>query len=481
VADQLFQNNQFDACIYDVALNNTDICVLDYWATDQRARIAPFTASVLEDQFYMVKIETDDDNSLSFAAAVERTFKPFTAGAWFMILANIAVYSILIYLIERCEQGEKLQLHSEPEEESLNTSLFRGLLSFNGGDSRHEVKSWSANLVNGAFGLMLMFTFTAYGANLATFLVANALQPPITDLASAIKAGKTICYQAAMAPVFQAAFPGLGADSDSSNITYQDEADEMFENLNKGWCDYALVGTNDYLSVVFAQGSQQCNKTIIGAPVAVISVAFPVRPEIQQFMSLLVLQGRLSGSLEKIKEEATTKMLTESCTYEEKELLRSTVGVVVYEDPSPAPLTVYELSGVFVVPAAAAGLGILSFLAVMARRARRAKGTLPEAAGGDEDKKDDQGPTRQELELAALITKLNGLLEAQTQAQSARHSKKSDRQSHSHERRSRDSRHAVQDSGSSEGLHRRSFQFMPRTEEEPAGESAPAAWAGQQP
>ena len=474
VAKELLMDNVFDACIYDVALNNTDICVVDYWATDQRARVAPFTASVLEDQFYLVKVASDDDHSLSFGAAVERTFKPFTAGAWIMILANIVIYSILIYLIERCEQGEKLQLHSEPDGESLNTSLFRGLLSFNGGDSRHEVKSWSANLVNGAFGLMLMFTFTAYGANLATFLVASALKPPISDLASALRAGNTICYQSVMAPVFRANYPELGPGSDLSRVIYKDDATEMFASLNNGSCDFALVGVNDYLSSVFASNSRECNKVIVGSPVAVMSVAFPVRPEIQQFMSLLVLQGRLSGSLEKIHDDATTRLLSEECKYNDSVVLRSTVGVTVYEDPSPAPLTVYELSGVFVVPAAAGALGVLSFLAVMALRARRARGTQPESPrGGDDDKKHDDGPTRQELELAALITKLNGLLEAQSQ--SARQSKPRDR-----DRRSRDSRHAAEGSGGGEGLHRRSFQFMPRTEEEPVAETAPAAWAGEQ-
>jgi hypothetical protein len=83
--------------------------------------------------------------------------------------------------------------------------------------------------------------------------------------------------------------------------------------------------------------------------------------------------------------------------------------------------------------------------------------------------------TRQELELAAFITKLNGLLEAQ----SARQSKPRDHQSHNHDRRSRDSRHAAEGSGGGEGLQRRSFQFKPRTEEEPVAETAPTAWAGE--
>jgi hypothetical protein len=56
-ASRIHSDNTYHACVNEVALNGTDLCIGDFWATNERLLQTPFTASLEIDLvFLMVRL-----------------------------------------------------------------------------------------------------------------------------------------------------------------------------------------------------------------------------------------------------------------------------------------------------------------------------------------------------------------------------------------------------------------------------------------
>ena len=49
-----FNSSSFTACVHDVALNETDMCIGNFWMTSQRLHMAAFSTAIYDDSFSLV-------------------------------------------------------------------------------------------------------------------------------------------------------------------------------------------------------------------------------------------------------------------------------------------------------------------------------------------------------------------------------------------------------------------------------------------
>lgn len=88
-------------CIYDVALNSTDICLGSTWAFEERRRLAPFTATLTSARLHLVVRSTDiQDDASVFLSMIAQPFMPFTLPMWLAFLGVLAYVGYAMYTLD---------------------------------------------------------------------------------------------------------------------------------------------------------------------------------------------------------------------------------------------------------------------------------------------------------------------------------------------------------------------------------------------
>lgn len=157
-------NSTHSACVHDVALNRTDICIGDFWSTSERRLIAPFTSEVYQDLFYLVSHASEEETILEMMTS---PFQPFTPPLSLGNGAMTVIASFVMYLLE-AEYREK------PVHRGVLHSLYTGFNSMIGASSSYEAMSLGGRILNLTFGLFIMIVIASYTAALASFLVAHS-------------------------------------------------------------------------------------------------------------------------------------------------------------------------------------------------------------------------------------------------------------------------------------------------------------------
>ena len=90
-------SSSYTACVHEISLNETDLCIGAFWTTSERLLLAPFTSMLYVDSFYMVT----EASSSSFAEKLLTPFAPFTKDAWQYISFVVLYMALAIGLIQR--------------------------------------------------------------------------------------------------------------------------------------------------------------------------------------------------------------------------------------------------------------------------------------------------------------------------------------------------------------------------------------------
>ena len=92
-----FPLSTYTACVHDVALNRTDLCIGDFWRTSDRLLMAPFTDNLFQDLFYLVTPELEGRTTLEYLMA---PFRPFEPIVWILTFTSFFFFIMLFYLVE---------------------------------------------------------------------------------------------------------------------------------------------------------------------------------------------------------------------------------------------------------------------------------------------------------------------------------------------------------------------------------------------
>ena len=102
--------SSYTACVHDVALNETDICVGPFWLTPERLLMTPFTVPLFSETFTLVLPDADDGANfmaqLTNARNWDVPFRPFTIHAWLLICSVTILSSIAFYTVQMEGDGK---------------------------------------------------------------------------------------------------------------------------------------------------------------------------------------------------------------------------------------------------------------------------------------------------------------------------------------------------------------------------------------
>jgi hypothetical protein len=82
-----YPQSSFTACVHDVSINHTDLCIANFWTTAQRQELTPMTAAISADDFYLI---TKRKGDLTFIQQVQygmkKVFQPLSPQLWMWLL-----------------------------------------------------------------------------------------------------------------------------------------------------------------------------------------------------------------------------------------------------------------------------------------------------------------------------------------------------------------------------------------------------------
>ena len=100
-------SSSYTACVHEVALNETDMCIGAFWTTSERLLLTPFTTVIYSDSFYMVSFK---DSKTDFLDTFLTPLAPFENDAWmwlcFVVLYMAGAVNLVQTFDERMEEDD---------------------------------------------------------------------------------------------------------------------------------------------------------------------------------------------------------------------------------------------------------------------------------------------------------------------------------------------------------------------------------------
>ena len=103
-------SSSFTACVHDIALGETDLCIGNFWATTERRKISSFTPLMYDDNFRLVVPMSKEK---SYTLMMLTPFAPFSWAAWQLILALVLYMSVALLIISPVERDRMVQEEEE--------------------------------------------------------------------------------------------------------------------------------------------------------------------------------------------------------------------------------------------------------------------------------------------------------------------------------------------------------------------------------
>jgi len=370
--------SSFTACVHDVAIGNVDMCWANFWPTSSRRRMASFTATMYNDQFFV--IVPLSGGATTFWSTMLKPFAPFTWDLWLVIIVVFAFVGVTL-TVEN--QEGKINWWDFLCTE-LPTAVLRGLNAYNLGEVPEVRLSTSGSWLTAFFvGFTFQVLITGYTAVVTTTLMEQGATE-ITTLRDGMDRGFTFCANADMVPGLISLYPAL------AQLIVNSPRGGSLAAMDNGVCYGALVH-EDYWRAerLFGERSQCNTKARLAETVTVVPNAIPVRGEIERVLSSMIASDVEAGEFTRQRNLAILNYTYDKCAEQSTTTSRR-------------QFTLGDLSGPMVL------LIVTSFVSVLLTRIGKALKRRSEQLKRQLDKDGDGVITRVEI-ASAVAEKRNSL------------------------------------------------------------------------
>ena len=257
--------NNFTACTYAVAVNETDICVADVWATaSRRSLMAPngaFTAAFDTEEFYLVSPEEIQKQlwGLPFVQA-------FTPAAWAVVACVMVWMSATYYTAEqisarrRKERAAKRQKNGGNVAGTSKDDDDAGLETFTDVvhsmvtapmPTNHDPSSRGGRVINFGCVLFALIATTFWSSAVISQMVASTLSrlSSVSSLVEVQQQNRLICSTKALYDDMKAgkalpnpAAPLWSKDAISQLMVNGEDNLRSLNRMDMGLCSHAVLG-----------------------------------------------------------------------------------------------------------------------------------------------------------------------------------------------------------------------------------------------
>jgi len=319
-----FGNSEFDLCVYAVSLGYLDFCVGGFTINEKRSSVTTMYQAYSDPMYLIsfVDLDVGASNWESFYNDLGAVFRPFTLGAWMMILlfALPVLGMIMMYheydqpgssypknepdLIEKDDgignKSTKVAIFKIPLYKPILNSLYRTYLSFFSGSYEQSVVTIGGKINLLGISSFIMFLIAVYTANLASILTQEATKVTVESVEMAIRQGMNICASRNKAHQVIQTYgidpkhfvPDLVSEGGDGQPGFVANGRERTFNLMRRnhndrslYCNVAIANVEDL--EIMHQDGKHCNKVKVGDSIAYNSIGIPINDGIaDQLVSL---------------------------------------------------------------------------------------------------------------------------------------------------------------------------------------------------
>ena len=179
-----FPESSFSACVHEVALGTTDVCIGNFWPTLERRLMASFTTGIYQDNFHMITkkfIKEPGSFKIEYFFAF---FSVWPAQSWIAIGGMLLYASVAMWVIEGATNDDDFPEMSIAD--GLRRSAFYQFQSLlGGGDFRNSPHTGEGKFVIMAVSYSILVILTVFTAEMTTIKIRadtvwtiNLLTPP---------------------------------------------------------------------------------------------------------------------------------------------------------------------------------------------------------------------------------------------------------------------------------------------------------------
>ena len=303
-------SSSFTACVHEVALGATDMCIGNFWMTAERLSLASFSPPLYDDEFRLI---VKEDKEIDYWQMIYTPALPFTFSAWMYIIVIVMYCSIALFIINKGEirrLGE-IELDNEPSLsdniahmihvdkarhryvnfleggiEGIVKASYFGLLGFTGMAPANETTNFPGRIVTAGFSVFLMIIGATYTGATAAALVADQGGSNINSLDDVLRSGKNLCIRTAMSSNFLLRFPEF-----NGKLQMQDKLPDLLADMDNGLCLAAVVMSDGWDKTV-ANSPEHCSgsnsKMMLDYVLMSAGNGMPIRDELQQPLSFVI-------------------------------------------------------------------------------------------------------------------------------------------------------------------------------------------------
>jgi len=284
--------HSYTACVNDVLLNETDLCIGPFIGSAQRLSMATFTTSFFDTRLFIISYR---EGGLTFVDELLTPLVPFTYEAWGIIIVLVCFMSSSLMFV----QGRKVKRRPRSVLHWIGDNLFVGGKSFSGGgvSDESDEPSRAEKFIVFGFNVFGLIVLTAYTASSAAALVVDSSSAEYLTLKSVIDNDSKICTIWAYEDPLVGSHPEIG-----SLLTSKETVADSLDAMDSGECQVAILGA-DYFEENLGSSSTHCDKTMTEFVLS-IPIAMPVSAEYMHPFSYAIRKYVIDGTYADFQEES---------------------------------------------------------------------------------------------------------------------------------------------------------------------------------
>eukprot|EP00931_Biecheleriopsis_adriatica_P043827 TRINITY_DN25044_c0_g1_i2.p1 TRINITY_DN25044_c0_g1~~TRINITY_DN25044_c0_g1_i2.p1 ORF type:complete len:611 (-),score=61.21 TRINITY_DN25044_c0_g1_i2:125-1957(-) len=284
-----FEGSSYSACVHDTLIGNLDLCIGDFWDTEERRLMGGRFATVVMSEalhLYAKKVEKE----LSLVQLIYKPLAVFTPGLWGVIVVALIASGALMGFLEWGEQDSEFQHKSFWG--VIGMGLYMGLFSLTGASSTCQPVTVSGRCLNLGFGLFILIAVAGYTANTATFLIADMVELPFQSLEQTIDRKHAICVPDGFRTTFLNYYPK--AEDLAVTITARNRED-LFTAMDEKCDGFGILAE----TTVYEEwgNANHCDVLPIGDPIVEYPTGFFAAEWFEARFSASLLHRRFDGAL----------------------------------------------------------------------------------------------------------------------------------------------------------------------------------------
>jgi hypothetical protein len=312
---ELYPKSSFTACVHDVAVNQSDFCIGNFWITPERQLLSSMSNVISSDMFYLVAYKAQlAETGLSFyVTEAGKIFLPFSGDLWFAIMLASVYAALCQFFVD--DFGASVSVEAEDDDApngrekpsgrkklwykkrlrsksfrrgvaALMSEMYGQLISIVSAAPINHPTTLQGRIINVGFGtFILLFVVAFTGATASSFVVGDVVQATITSVTQAIQLGVPICTMDAHKAYLVGRFPGV-------KVVSVGTSSEGLEEMDKGTCGCVIMYEDAWSN--YRRGTH-CNKVAVGTPLYALHNGLPVREDISAAVSYVISQALFRG------------------------------------------------------------------------------------------------------------------------------------------------------------------------------------------